>query len=541
MEAKEKVDKSVPKKACIITFSGYLFPPGTRLELNYMVPGACWAPSYMLYLDKNCSEAELVLRALICQQTGEDWENVNIILSTAFPQKWTDLPELASLRIGRKQQAVRKTGFREAPGGAEALYSDFDDEFGILETPVSNKEGKRKAPPPQTVSPVEGFGISNDKVSEEKIYPEEGADEVAVMSNMRIPDGMDKEAAPAPEMKKKARLEESFRRAKTSIPAKADSVSGAVELQSAKQLYGCVLPEKEEITASKKYLNFERLRMPGIDSGRRGAVMIISENKYYEDICMQYGLEYKDSFKTAFKKSISDAESVKNIKLPGGIFIAESYKGFDYAYKADAPVDIPSNSIFHNIKVVHFDSAPEPYYVTVPREDTAVFRFITMKNELEAPLLRGLCDVFTGGNYTAAGKIKFTAPKGIIRLGLGVEQRIKVARNIKYNEETSGLAGSNNKLNHSIEIELKNLTDFNIKIRICERIPVTDLKPEDIRISVTDVSPAWEKFDPEDYSLRGGYFWDIEMKPSETVTLKSDYTIIISSKYELTGGNRREE
>ncbi len=550
MTAQEKDNKDTLKKACIITLVGFSFPPDTKIKFNYMVPGACWAPSYMLHLDKDYSNAELALRAMVCQYTGEDWDNVNITLSTALPQSWTDLPELASLRIGRRQRPVKKSGYREAPVGAKELYSDFDEEFKIIVQPQTKKKiieaVSKEIDAPMPEDTVQGFVSPVEEEVEE-------SEELAVSMDMAFEDKVNFGASgPPPEMQappvmyskskiggrsvRSPKLKKSVRRAKHMSPLRERKER---EKSVDDRMNGFFEPE--EIIASAKFLNFSKLRMPNYHSDVRGELKIITDDELYVDICQQYGLRFKEIYKNVFTLHERNAASVKTINLPDGYLLADSYNGFDYAYKADAPVDIPSNNIYHNIKVMKFDSAPEAYYVTVPRENTSVYKFISMKNKLEAPLLRGVCDIFAGGNYTATGRIKFTAPKGIIKLGLGVEQRIKVARNIKYEEEAAGIVGSNIKLEHSIVLEIRNLLDKIIKIQVRERIPISDLKPEDIKITISSTTPVWKKYDPSEYSLRGGYCWDLEIEPSKTAALKVDYSISISSKEELVDGNRREE
>ncbi len=77
--------------------------PRASLSVEYFVPGARWAPSYQCRLTRDCRQMELVMRALIGQHSGEDWSGVKLVLSTAAPLSWTELPELSSIRIGRAQ------------------------------------------------------------------------------------------------------------------------------------------------------------------------------------------------------------------------------------------------------------------------------------------------------------------------------------------------------------------------------------------------------------------------------------------------------
>jgi len=70
------------------------------LELSGLVGQATWEPSYDVRLAKDGTTAELTYRALIRQQTGEDWSNVALSLSTARPAAGGAPPALHPWRIG---------------------------------------------------------------------------------------------------------------------------------------------------------------------------------------------------------------------------------------------------------------------------------------------------------------------------------------------------------------------------------------------------------------------------------------------------------
>jgi len=69
------------------------------LELASVTPQASWEPSYDARLAPDGKSAELVFRALVRQQTGEDWQKVNLTLSTARPSLGGAPPELSPWRI----------------------------------------------------------------------------------------------------------------------------------------------------------------------------------------------------------------------------------------------------------------------------------------------------------------------------------------------------------------------------------------------------------------------------------------------------------
>ncbi|HEY0132545.1 MAG TPA: mucoidy inhibitor MuiA family protein, partial [Nannocystis sp.] len=115
------------RKAALISLRGHAIPTApVRLVIEYMIPGARWAPSYAISLSKDMTQATVSVRASVAQSSGEDWHGVKLTLSTADAQRWTELPDLQVLRIGRRQPPVQRRGWRAPPAGASELYADYD-------------------------------------------------------------------------------------------------------------------------------------------------------------------------------------------------------------------------------------------------------------------------------------------------------------------------------------------------------------------------------------------------------------------------------
>lgn len=69
------------------------------LDLSGILPQAGWEPSYDARLAADGKSADLTFRAMVRQQTGEDWQGVNMSLSTARPAVGGTPPELLPWRI----------------------------------------------------------------------------------------------------------------------------------------------------------------------------------------------------------------------------------------------------------------------------------------------------------------------------------------------------------------------------------------------------------------------------------------------------------
>lgn len=63
------------------------------LNLSYLVYGAGWRPRYDARVDADSANVSLTQQALVTQNTGEDWQQVALSLSTARPSATVRLPD----------------------------------------------------------------------------------------------------------------------------------------------------------------------------------------------------------------------------------------------------------------------------------------------------------------------------------------------------------------------------------------------------------------------------------------------------------------
>jgi len=64
-------------------------PGEVHLRLEYVIGGATWVPLYEARLDSQSDRISLVYNAEVTQRTGEDWNNIDLLLSTAVPAQGT--------------------------------------------------------------------------------------------------------------------------------------------------------------------------------------------------------------------------------------------------------------------------------------------------------------------------------------------------------------------------------------------------------------------------------------------------------------------
>lgn len=85
-------------------------PATLEVELLYQIAGVSWQPIYDARLDVKKEELELIQYASVWQQTGENWEDINLTLSTAQPSRGAALPDLSTHWVSLYQN-VKHKGF----------------------------------------------------------------------------------------------------------------------------------------------------------------------------------------------------------------------------------------------------------------------------------------------------------------------------------------------------------------------------------------------------------------------------------------------
>ncbi|MDE4455320.1 DUF4139 domain-containing protein [Psychrobacter sp. DAB_AL62B] len=78
----------------------------SSVKLHYQVRGASWEPTYQARLNTDSKQLNITASAIIAQQTGENWNNVPVILSTVNPNQTTtsQLPRVERLSLYEERQ-----------------------------------------------------------------------------------------------------------------------------------------------------------------------------------------------------------------------------------------------------------------------------------------------------------------------------------------------------------------------------------------------------------------------------------------------------
>jgi uncharacterized protein (TIGR02231 family) len=214
---------------------------------------------------------------------------------------------------------------------------------------------------------------------------------------------------------------------------------------------------------------------------------------------------------------------------------------FDHRYSAAGALDLPSDGRAHRVPVLQAPATPKLRLRTLPRELPEVFREATLPNPFPAPLLGGPVDIFFDDALMTTAALAPVDRGGTCVLGLGVEERVRVARNARAEESSAGLLGGSTVVEHTVTIDLKSSLGRAAAVEVIDRLPVSDLPQVEV-IAGEALPSRGEPYDQRERQqpIRGGLCWHVEVPPGGAAQVQFRYRVKFPTKVELVGGNRRE-
>lgn len=566
----ERQGRSQPtrKVTVRITGSGSL----SALYLSYVIPAARFFPAYTLRLLDGGKRATWTVEAHVAQLSGEDWNGVRLSLSTADLIFDARLPELPSLRFGRAQPAARR-GYRPAPEGLDRLFAGYDRGFLAGQNPTDGAPPESSAlAVPERTPPTDALQF-DDSLSDEPTwatraetaeaelskkagpppmpppYPSPAGMPMppAPMYSMPAPGGAPMSLAPPPQAPMPAKSGGMFRGegAIGSLQGKAkeakrsrsvarsfggggggyDDDEGGPFAESAGAMPALDEPAAlpDSIEPQDAWLDFDQLLLSGPDDPLfRGKLKRRSD----------------DQAQTKLQQSV---RTLEQLSAPSGLVDPLTSRGqFDHRFDAEGLLKIPSDGKLHRVAILSAEGQPTLRLVTVPRERADVYREAELQNPCHAPLLAGPVDVYVDGGLLTTDHISHVDRGGSLRVGMGVEDRVRVARNVRAEEESAGLLGGSTAMNHTVSIELSSSLGQAIQIDVLDRLPVSEDKA--LTVELTAEKPAHTPYDQAERGapIRRGMKWRLTLPPAGKAKIEYQYRLSFSAKSEIIGGNRRD-
>ncbi len=159
-------------------------------------------------------------------------------------------------------------------------------------------------------------------------------------------------------------------------------------------------------------------------------------------------------------------------------------------FRVGRSVDIPSDNSPHKTTIAR-DNLPGAFdYVSAPLIDEQVHLRATIVNTTERVLLSGEASIFISSEYVGTTNLKTTAPAEKFKIFLGIDDGIKVKRELieRNVEKGNALQGNIRRITYAYRITVHNYAGAPRRVVIRDHLPVS--QHERVKMKVQSVQPT---------------------------------------------------
>ena len=440
-------------------------PGAGVVRLGYLVGSASWSPQYRLRGGADDAAVRLEYLAVVTQQTGEDWPDVRVTLSTAQPSLDAAPPELLPLKMmvaGAADAGPIETndaGSRAITAALEQLLLMPFAKETKLEDVLKYVHDNTKSPafPDGVPIYVDPAGLSEAEKTPASVVSIDLA-HVPLRSSLkllldqlnltyRVGDGVLKIVYP-------------------------DEVANGDETESVPGRFGTGM-------------------------GRDGPA----------------SLNQAAATDQAEELRVSDESGAATAAAA-----AAAKNGPSVVFHVAGRIDIPSRRDPQLLEVARVELPAEYYAKAVPVLTPRVYRLAKLTNKSEFVLLPGETTVYVSGDFVGRMKMPLVAAGEPFVAGFGVDPQVQVTRRLI--RKTRALQGGNQIFTYEFRIGLRNYRPGPVNVQLWDRLP----KPEGESVAVNLVKTSADLSTDALY-LRAArmdnlLLWDLKVPPG-TVGAKS--------------------
>jgi uncharacterized protein (TIGR02231 family) len=159
-------------------------------------------------------------------------------------------------------------------------------------------------------------------------------------------------------------------------------------------------------------------------------------------------------------------------------------------FRVGRSVDIPSDNSPHKTTIAR-DKLPCAFdYVSAPLIDEEVHLRATIVNTTERVLLSGDASIFLSSEYVGTTNVKTTAQAEKFKIFLGIDDGIKVKRELieRNVEKGNALQGNIRRITYAYRITVHNYADAPRRVVIRDHLPVS--QHERVKVRVQSIQPT---------------------------------------------------
>ena len=229
-------------------------------------------------------------------------------------------------------------------------------------------------------------------------------------------------------------------------------------------------------------------------------------------------LIFNDNKFNGFDKSQDAPVQGALSRVSGGVVPAQENEaafesgGFQGVFHIPGRVSVAANEGAKSFRMSTATIAPDLLVRTAPALDASAYLEASFKQAEEAPLLPGRIALYRDGIFVGRGQMALTPKDETVRLGFGVDDKIKVARTLlRKNESSSGLISTTKTDEREFKITVRNGHDAPIRVTVEDQLPVSEI--DEVKVeTLPSTTPPTER---DTRNRRGVLAWSFSAGAGE--------------------------
>ncbi|KFE71302.1 DUF4139 domain-containing protein [Hyalangium minutum] len=393
-----------------------------KLTLTYVTGNARWFPRYELQLAPETNRVQVSFFGFVSQESGEDWQDAVLTLSTAIPATATALPKLATWKIGQQERFIPTPAplvrpSRPPPPLPPPLPAEAKESDQLRQRLLARVQA---TPAGQTEYVVNGLDVDS---------PATGINaDASVLAGNQAP-GSTYEAKPPP------------------APPPPPSLAA-----------GSMPPEEylEEVVVTGSH------SFGGLTSSSRPSVPTTT---------LGVGLAPP----AAWRRPAVDP------RLPASLA-----GGYDLAFPSARRETIPSGGGGRLVPLFTESWPVKTERKLFPALARDAFLVAELQSPSKQVLPGGEASLFVGSDPAGTASLKLVAPGERFTLPLGVDRAVRPVRNVTLVESEKGFISKDEETLYRVTLEVANPYAFPLPVRIHDQWPLTKDKDVEIKLVRTE-------------------------------------------------------
>ena len=466
------------------------------LTVSYIVPNALWYPAYDLRV-KNVSEPMTIdYKAIVSQESGEDWNNIKLKLSTGDPSQSSEKPKVEAWWLYLNQNYVQ-------PRKQNNFYRYTDARFTHITGIIINDETGAPIPWCNVIVRGTNVGATADADGNFSMVLPENAKQLYVYSI-----GYGAQSVNISEKNLTIKLHKQNM-----------ALNGTVKTDYEKELMSVQSP----MFNTDYEGSLSKLEVPVDGQYDTSWSTVTQEGNASSDVIAAGDYSYNFNGVSTDTKSSSTVTREEYQYMAANklqaiqVLATKTLNIVSTEFSIDEKYSIPSDPKKITVAIQSIQTKAKYQYYCAPRLDKDVFITAQLVNWEQYNLLEGEANVFFEGTFIGNTFFDTRYLVDTLEISLGRDKGIKVERKKSMDYNKRQVIGNENIAYRDWDITVRNAKQQAIDIIIEDQFPVST----DSKIIITQE----EKSDGILNETTGVVSWPFKLDPSATKKLQLKYKV----------------